>query len=623
MVADLKNDDVQVKKITPFIRLEHKHQLLFFGGTSLWVLGIVRAHRRGYQDSWVLEDVFWPIIILIIAYLWIVWREDDNRWVALFSSWTAGIVGIVPALKYTQPYGTTIDATTHYLLIENLFETGRALDGHVYASINALHASLASLALLANATPAQVVKYGMAFLGVLPPLLIYLIVNRVGIQRNVAKYIICSSVLVIYPQFAPNGTAFSLIPLFVILGLLLLREYYTDSSQQKRFFTFVISLTLVQLVIWHSTTPLILPVILASVALTPAAANLIRRRKFRVQVNLTGLLLMTVSALLFLGYHFSVADRVGQIMVQNVRAQFFDEANPAAQDLEEEPESLEEDAEKIIYRISAPEYIRSGIVLHGRDMMMFGLMFVGFILFIFYRERFQAQIHFFTYLILVILPFGLFIVANSGAGYLRFLKAPLFISPFFAGLTFWWVFEIILPKIQAGMWFRLPAAAVIIALVLSFWMVQQFWYQPLVPKIDAASEEFKDEYTIWTHEVNTTYQERMLTFAETRAAENSRFAIDLRGRHQYLRYFGENSGRQRGLYLPLKRSIEVTPDLIQYFLLHMPGDAGGLGENITKRSDEYLRSLQETPYWNQVYDNGESFILQIATIPDLPPEGTR
>ena len=596
-----------------FLKLKNHQKFFLLGGVSFWFLGYVRTQRRDYLDAWVLDDVFWPFLVFLLVFLGIVIYEKEIRMVAVYSALAAGVAGLVPALKYTQLYGTTIDVTSHFILVENLYSTGRVIEGHIYASINALHTMLASVALLGGLTPEQVIKYGMPLLAAFIPLMVYMFVTRIRLPQTIARYVILSSCLIIYPQFAPNGTAFSLLPLFLILGLVAIGDTYIQSASLKRLFAIVILLLMVQLVLWHSTTPIILPILLASGALAPAVEELVLHRNLRVRINRTGIFLMIISAVLFFGYHFSVSDRVGQVMVQSIRHQFTGEKTPVEEELGQGVEEENETAPDIVYTISAMDYIRTGVVLHGRDLMMFGLMLVGGVILLGHSEEFSEQGPFYIYLFLITLPFGIFILLNLEAGYLRFLKGPLIVSPFFAGISLWWFFEKRIPRFGWNDWVVGAVAGVAILVVVTVWAVQFYWYQPLVPKIDAQDEAFVDEYTLWLHEVNTAYQLQMMTFAETYASQDARFAIDLRGRHQFIRYFGDQAGLDRGLYLPLKRSIDIQPEIIQLFLLHLPGPAGGLGERISNRSDEYLLGLQQMPYWNMVYDNGESFILNITS----------
>jgi hypothetical protein len=103
----------------------------------------------------------------------------------------------------------------------------------------------------------------------------------------------------------------------------------------------------------------------------------------------------------------------------------------------------------------------------------------------------------------------------------------------------------------------------------------------------------------------------MLTFAEARTDPKSGFAVDDRGYQQFMRYFGKDRASYRRLPVPLARQEPVDNSEVAFFLLHWPGPAGGLGEQVEYRSVQKLKGLRKTPGWGLVYDNGESYILKV------------
>ena len=74
----------------------------------------------------------------------------------------------------------------------------------------------------------------------------------------------------------------------LLLGVLILREYYAVTRSARLTYTVLALIILAQLTVWHSTTPLLLPISLAIVSVTPIAVHLVNRKhgSWRPNVNL-------------------------------------------------------------------------------------------------------------------------------------------------------------------------------------------------------------------------------------------------------------------------------------------------------------------------------------------------
>ena len=51
------------------LKLNRFQRLLLFGFVTLWFFSAVISEQRNYQDSWILEGVFWPFVGFIIVFL--------------------------------------------------------------------------------------------------------------------------------------------------------------------------------------------------------------------------------------------------------------------------------------------------------------------------------------------------------------------------------------------------------------------------------------------------------------------------------------------------------------------------------------------------------------------------
>jgi hypothetical protein len=266
-----------------------------------------------------------------------------------------------------------------------------------------------------------------------------------------------------------------------------------------------------------------------------------------------------------------------------------------------------------LFEITPLDALRVAAILHGRDLLLFGLMGLGLLVVWRYRARWERLLPFYAYFLLIVGIFGGLVVAAiaTGTGYERFLLVPLTLSPFFAGPLLWWLDKRLWAGKPLGRWLVRLLASGFVLVATGILIIDFFRYQPLVPRAQAITPDASSEYVLWLHSVNSGYQRRMLSFAETHTEAQTRFAVDIAGQRQFMRYFGLQTAARRGLYLPLQWREPVDPSKVNLFLLHWPGLAGGLSEQVEFRSAAKLTELRNTPGWGLVYDNGESFILWV------------
>ena len=146
------------------LRLNRFQRLLLLGSVTLWFLSIVLSMQRNYQDSWILEGIFWPFVGFIVTFLVVLWMEDDNRWVAIVCAWAVIVILLVPSLKYKQVYGETIDAVTHYRIINDLITIGR-VSPNIYQAIAGMHSWLASMGITSGLSTSDTIKFGFPLSG--------------------------------------------------------------------------------------------------------------------------------------------------------------------------------------------------------------------------------------------------------------------------------------------------------------------------------------------------------------------------------------------------------------------------------------------------------------------------
>jgi hypothetical protein len=582
-------------------RVNRVQRVLLYLGATIWFMAFVLSKQRNYQDTWILADIFVPFLVCLMLFLWVVAQEEDNRIVAALSAWSVLIVNLIAGLKYVQPYGNSLDGSVHYVVTNALLTTGHTVaPDEVYSSLVGMHAWLASLALTAGISTTNVLKYGLPLTGVVIPLLIYWICRAVKLPAGPTKYALVLSVISGYTLFEPFGTGFSLVPLLVLLGALLIREYYTRPGAYRATFSVLALLSVGQLTIWHSTTPMLLPVLLGVVSVTPLAVKIVARRRDGPWLSTSFIWLGVLMGVAFLAYHTLPQDEVFQV-VTRAASRFGTQGGVVGGVVPERA-----------FQIGLSDLLRVLIIVQGRDMALIGLLGLGALIAWRRRRTWSDLMHFFAFWLLVALTFGGLIVTSlTGLDYGRFLVVPVAIAPFLAGLALWWLHGRDQMRPFLLRWLGRMVFVGMVVLLIAIWIVQYYDYQPLVPKARAVDRTVSDEYVLWDHVVNTAYQQRMLYFAQDHTNPADRFALDITGHRQFLRYFGYEEAYIRGLALPLQLQEPVNPDRVNYFLLHWPGVSGGMSEQVEWRSTAKMKQLHDTPDWGVVYDNGQSFILAV------------
>jgi hypothetical protein len=362
--------------------------------------------------------------------------------------------------------------------------------------------------------------------------------------------------------------------------------------------TLIALIGLAQLIIWHSLTPMLLPLILISVSLTPALASLLRRAAKGFSLAISFLRFASLAAIALFTYWLIEADQIFGVMVFTLHRLLTTRETVAAL-----PNRL--------FEITLLDILQVMLVIHGRDIMLIALTALGVLVVWHFRRPWEHLLNFYVYLLLIYVTFGMLIVAAfSGADYGRFIVASLVVIPFFAGPALWWLDKRLLVKILYVRWLGRLIWLLLIVLLIGVSTVQFFRCQPLVPTAKSLVPGYPDEYVVWLHTVNTAYQQRMLSFGESHTNPETCFAIDIEGVSQFVRYFGRQAAYRRGLDSPLHWHKPVDAN-VKLFLLHWPGRAGALGEQVEQRSIAKLSELRQTPGWGLIYDNGESFILQV------------
>ena len=322
------------------------------------------------------------------------------------------------------------------------------------------------------------------------------------------------------------------------MSILLVREYFSTTISENITYTLLALITLVQLTIWHSTTPLLLLMILVGVSFTPVLVWLVTDRNKKVSINIRFLNMSLLAAVLILGYHTVEIDPVFQVVFTRLYQLFVAENNPTAII----PASL--------FKLTLIEALKVYLVMYGREALLFILAALGLFVIWRHRNRLDRLLYSYAYWSLIIIVFLIAIpLSLLGLDFIRLMWIPLAISPFFAGFFLWWWKQNWASKRNIYQWLIGPVGFLLTLAVMVIFVIEFYIYQPLIPNSKSLTPDTPDEYVVWLHQVNTAYQQRMITFAEIFSSPEMRFDIDILGNRQYIRYYG--GIRNRGLYLPL------------------------------------------------------------------------
>jgi hypothetical protein len=579
--------------------LDRLTRLLVFAAAVTWLMAVVLMQQRSYQDGWILEGIVAPFAGFLLVAALLIRAEKDDRYAAWLCAVTVALVSLVPSLKYREPYGTTLDAGVHFALVRDIMATGRIPVDHSYATIPGMHAWLASLGVLAGVSPALAVKIGLPLQAGFVPLFVTWLSRRFALPPRLTRLNMVLSCFTIFEAYVAYGTGFSLVPFLMILGVLAVREFVAVSPALRRRYLLVSLLFLAQVLVWHSSTPLVLAAVLAAASLTPLLVWLTGTGPRRPRLAMTFAWFAVLTCVTFMLYHGLLNDPVHNAVVGVVRSAL----------------GLQERVQKLVpprfFEITMGQRLQIAAVLHGRDLAIAGLAGLGTCVVWARRRAWAAALPLYVFALLVCAAHvAMLVTALIGVNYLRFTLGPVIVAALLAGPAVWALETAWQTRTARSAWWR-PLGRVgstvgVIALA-AITVVQVLRCQPLVPKV--AVDLGEREYVLWVHEVNTAYKWHLLQFAAAHTQPDTSWATDYHTRSQYIRYLGYPGRASRYLEYPL---LERTPPegiRSPLLILHRVGRAGGYAEQVEMRTRASIQELSLREGWGRVYDNGESFMI--------------
>lgn len=571
-----------------------RHLLLIYSTITVAFVSVVFLKQRGYQDTWILQDVFVPTMVYILTSLAVAVLANDNRVVVLVCASFLVVLNAIPNLKYQLFYGT-FDSVGHYGYVKGLLSLGFVPQTGFYASTYSdfpgMHIFIGSLSLILGVLPGESIKIVTSLIFGIIPLMTYFATNRV-FEPNIQRFIIVAAGLPTVTSYALGGTPFA-VPFYFSILCMVFR--INLSTENKRQYIIVLLILVYGLLLSHAVTTLYL-ISFFVIALLLLKFLSIRGKRVLKGYQSTHAVVPWLLVILAVSFAARLAFGSGKIL------EIFTSAGESI--------LIGSTSSIVPGRFFELPFSAQVIFLalnYAKDAVIGLMSFIGVIvLFVKLRRRneeiyskFYMLLLCFIGAILVLLTFQ-FLSGFSGIGYGRFITFAVVLSTFLVGLFLWHVNEHVSGN-------RLGPALIVLLLFLciSTSLIQIFSCQPIVPRANILSQDLPvNEYVYDYQSVNTVYQEEMIFFAEISSPNDARVASDVVTRWQ-IYGFANDAFISRHIYLSPLQYPNLTWDL---FLLHYDGKAGPLNEKVEYRTNERLTELKDT-LGNVVYDNGESFII--------------
>jgi len=555
----------------------------------------VGSNQRGFQDSWILEGIFIPTILYVLAFTIVVAATSDVRLLTLISSSFVIVLNSIPNLKYELFYGT-FDSAGHYGFINRLLASGQVPQTGFYVAFYGdfpgMHILIGSLSLILGVSTNVAIKLFTSLIYGIVPLMVYLVTNGV-FDRSIQRAVIIASGLPAIPNsYVLGGGTFGLALYFIFLCVLF-RRGLTDNS---RFAYSVILLVLgFALLFSHAATMPFLLWILAIVTFYWTGRG-IRKGETRVDTYGRGLApILIILAASFTALQAFKATDILVVLVGGIERALLRESSRAPI-----PQRL------FVLPLSAQLTFLA--LYYAMDIMVFGLGLVGFLILMrrIRIKRGQLFEKFYLPVISVISALGLivafqFVSSFGEIGLERALSYSMIFQPFFIGLVLW-----LLLKRLASRTLKRVLTVVFLFLTISISLIQIFPYQPMVPRADVLSKDLPaSDYIVDLREVNTMCNIAAITFAEKHSTTGTRIASDIVTRWQIYGFASEAFNNGHIWYGPLETTPTLNWDI---FILHYDGTPGPLIEKVENRTAERIELLRDT-LGNTIYDGGGCFII--------------
>jgi hypothetical protein len=587
--------------------LNTKKLLLIFSVVEVLFFLSVLSNLRGYQDLWLLQDIYIPTIAYVITFIIVSLNLDDNRALVFVCAAFLITLNVIPAIKY-QFFVGTFDSAAHYGFANQILQTGHvsttAFYSDQYADFPGMHLFLSFISLILGINLVGAVKLLTSIIYGSIPFFFYFVSNRIH-DKRLQKYIIISSGLPVTAMSYNLGGAEFATPIFVAFLCVLLRRNSTNPKNKS--YTAVLVLLFVGLLFSHAVTSLSLTLFLGLMLFILILFGLLKRSRFCYTYFINTIGLFIIMASMLIAWFSLKANSIFDLFVTVFQSYLSSKVDAAAA------------VPSTFFRMPLVNQISVLTLYHARDAVVLLLSILGVIILfkvLLSKNRHLSRNLFFPLLCLltaILLLLG-FDYVTGRTEYVRFIYYALALSPFLMGLSFLGL-EKYLNKIVHLKFVRLILLFAILFSVLSISIIQVFPYQPLMPTANVVSKTLpSDEYLFDVGDINTIYQVDMINFASNHSPGSLRVTSDLSTMWQIAGFASENFSNQHVGYSPLQTNLTNVGVKWDIFLTHYDGKAGSLNEFIENRTRTVLDEIKQNS-GSVIYDNGESFIIFQAPVP--------
>jgi hypothetical protein len=555
---------------------------------------VIALSQRGYQDTWILQDILPPTIIFIICYVAVFIGTNDNRLVAIIASLFVVVLNAIPGLKYQLFYGT-FDSAAHYGFTNSLLSSGHVPQTGFYAPFYGdypgMHILMGSLSIVLGIPTDSVIKLFPSIVYGTIPVMTYFATNHTFDKRSQGAILIASGLPTITNSYVLGGSTLGLALYFAFICVLL----RTVCSQEHRLPNSTILLVFgYALLFSHAVTALY---VLFSLVILSVFSTLYGLRDYRVLAHIRNIALVFLIS--FGALQVFISTSLSETMIEALKRALLGESR-----LSPVPQRF----------FALPMWARLQFVavIGIKDIIMVTLSIVGILVLIVAFKRYNNPAFRRFYLPLFAILAGLVLVVLvqliSGfgeTGYERPLSYGLVFAPFLMGLVLW---QMRRSFNRPGL--RLVLVGALLFVSISISLIQVFPYQAMVPTGRALSNDLPDnEYVTDLRMVNTICNVDAILFAERYSPPDARVASDIVTRWQIYGFTNETFSSRHIWASPLETQ-GVDWDI---FVLHYDGPAGSLNEKIENRTHQRIRALVDTA-GDLVYSSGGCFVLSASRV---------
>lgn len=594
---------------------------LWIYSIAIWlVIVFALRNQRAYQDSWVLEDLVFVVLFLVLTFIGVIANEKNGNRLALLATSFVIVLRWIPGLKYVWAYGVAIDQAVHVTNTEYIIQTGFPPLETVYSNVPGMHILLSAIALTSGATVEEVFRYGFPILMGLIPLIIYFFCCQVQFEPQLRNQIVIASVLVFDPyMLVVQGSPFGTLLLAITVYLFISREF--SSTHVQLAITPILMSVAIALTFSHSVTAIILILLLIISSMLLYFISIVSNTKLRITSKNANRFLFIIIVICLTWWMYQ-AQGIFNIFVKQI-AVYFTQAQ-----VEKAPIPTR------AFQLPFQDLFTVLWMLHANIIIMLLLAGSGLAIYWRYRKTTFKQFNNLLMILFTIeLALGVVLIGQLARGfgnieYLRLMAYATVLSPFFVGITLW-----SLKKWNHYAW----GLSLFIIFLISF--MQVFPYQPWIPTGDSLNLEsrqlenksgesgveevnFSDLYTknliensvdeeplVYLHTVMTNHKISLLTFAKEHVSSNIRILTNSVLRSAAYRFWGTDFFKNNPVGL-IGPSVPLdSVDNWQIYLLHHAGIAGPLGEQLEFRSRTVINRFVSEKGNSLIYNNGEAFIL--------------